>query len=136
LVTFGPAFVSQECADWMAGLKREVARRGLDPRDFDHLDSVAPEWRASHPCPVATLAQVADHVEHVRSVAGISHVGLGGDYGGTSDTAAGLEDVAAYPNLFAELLARGWSESDCESLAGGNLLRTLRAAEAYAAEAY
>jgi membrane dipeptidase len=132
MVTFVPAFVSQECADWVAGLKAEAARRGLDPRDFRQLFGIEPEWRAEHPRPVATLAQVADHVEHVRSVAGIEHVGLGGDFDGTTDTPAGLEDVSAYPNLFAELLIRGWSEEDCAALAGGNLLRVLRAAESHA----
>ena len=132
MVTFVPAFVSAECAAWIEGLKAEVARRGLDPRDFSQLFSVAAEWRAAHPRPVATLAQVADHIEHVRDVAGIEHVGIGGDFDGTPDTAAGLEDVAAYPNLFAELLTRGWSEEDCAALAGANLLRVLRAAESHA----
>jgi membrane dipeptidase len=93
--------------------------------------SVEPDWRAEHPAPVATLAQVADHVEHVRAVAGIDHVGIGGDYDGMPDAPRGLEDVAAYPALFAELLGRGWSERDCAALAGGNLLRALRAAEAF-----
>ena len=133
MVTFVPAFVAQECADWIAGLKAEVARRGLDPRDFAAMFSVKDEWQAAHPVPVATLAQVADHVEHVRDVAGISHVGLGGDFDGTFDTSAGLEDVSKYPDLFAELISRGWSESDCQALAGANLLRTLRAAESHAA---
>jgi membrane dipeptidase len=132
MVTFVPAFVSQECADWTADLKAEAARRGLDPRDFRHVFGIEPEWRAEHPRPVATLTQVADHIEHVRSVAGIEHVGLGGDFDGTIDTAAGLEDVSAYPNLFAELLTRGWSEEDCAALAGDNLLRVLRAAESHA----
>jgi membrane dipeptidase len=132
MVTFVPAFVSQECADWVAGLKAEAARRGLDPRDFRQLFGIEPQWRAEHPRPVATLAQVADHVEHVRSVAGIEHVGLGGDYDGTTDTPTGLEDVSAYPDLFAELLTRGWSEDDCAALAGGNLLRVLHAAESHA----
>jgi membrane dipeptidase len=79
--------------------------------------------------PQATLAQVADHVEHVRRVAGVEHVGLGGDFDGTPDVTVGLEDVSTYPALFAELLARGWTEPDCAALAGGNLLRALRAAE-------
>ena len=71
-------------------------------------------------------------MEHVREVAGVEHVGLGGDFDGTPDVTAGLEDVSAYPALFAELLARGWTEADCAALAGGNLLRVLRAAESYA----
>jgi membrane dipeptidase len=132
MVTFVPGFVSRECADWLAGLKAEAARRGLDPKDFDQLFSFRDEWVAAHPPPQATLAQVADHIEHVRDVAGVEHVGLGGDFDGTSDVTVGLEDVSTYPALFAELLARGWTESDCAALAGGNLLRALRAAESYA----
>ena len=130
MVTFVPAFVSQECADWLDGLKEEAARRGLDPKNLGQLFSIKPEWEASHPVPRATLAQVADHVEHVREVAGVQHVGLGGDFDGTEDVTAGLEDVATYPALFAELLSRGWTEADCAALAGGNVLRALRAAEA------
>jgi len=135
MVTFVPAFVSQECADWMAGLKSEAARRGLDPKDLSQLFVLKPEWEAEHPVPQAALAQVADHIEHVRAVAGLDHVGLGGDFDGTEDVTAGLEDVSTYPALFAELLRRGWTEPDCAALAGGNLLRALRAAEAYASAA-
>jgi membrane dipeptidase len=133
MVTFVPAFVSQECADWVASLKAEAARRGLDPRNFGQLYSLKPEWERAHPLPRATLAQVADHVEHVREVAGVAHVGLGGDFDGTADVTIGLEDVSTYPALFAELLHRGWTESDCAALAGANLLRALRSAESYAA---
>jgi membrane dipeptidase len=135
MVTFVPGFVSQECADWMTGLKAEAVRRGLDPKDLSKLFSIKPEWERDHPVPQATLAQVADHVDHVRQVAGVEHVGLGGDFDGTEDVTAGLEDVSAYPALFAELLRRGWTEPDCAALAGGNLLRALRAAEAYASTA-
>jgi membrane dipeptidase len=133
MVTFVPAFVSQPCADWLAGLKAEASRRGLDQRDFGELFSIRSEWEAAHPEPEATLAEVADHIEHVRDVAGVGHVGIGGDFDGTLDVTVGLPDVSAYPALFAELLARGWTEPDCAALAGGNLLRTLRAAESYAA---
>jgi membrane dipeptidase len=133
MVTFVPAFVSQECADWMTGLKAEAARRGLDPRDLGKLFSIKPEWEQGHPVPQATLTQVADHIDHVRRVAGVEHVGLGGDFDGTDDVTAGLEDVSTYPALFAELLRRGWTEADCAALAGGNVLRALRAAETYAA---
>ena len=135
MVTFVPAFVSQECADWLADLKAEAVRRGLDPRDLHLVQRIRPEWEAAHPLPQATLAQVADHIEHVRQVAGVEHVGLGGDFDGTPDVNVGLEDVSAYPALFAELLARGWTEPDCAALAGGNLLRVLRAAESFAARA-
>ena len=132
MVTFVPGFVSPECAGWRVGLKAEAARRGLDPRDLDQLFRLESGWEGTHPRPQATLAQVADHVEHVRRVAGVEHVGLGGDFDGTTDVTVGLEDVSAYPALFAELLRRGWSEPDCAALAGGNLLRALRAAEALA----
>jgi len=132
MVTFVPGFVSQDCSDWLAGLKAEAARRGLDPRNVAELRSIEPDWEAAHPQPHATLAQVADHIEHVRRVAGLEHVGLGGDFDGTSDVTVGLADVSAYPALFAELLARGWTEPDCAAVAGGNLLRALRAAESAA----
>ena len=132
MVTFVPGFVAQECADWLSGLKAEAVRRGLDPRNLDQLSSIKADYEHVHPRPGATLSQVADHIEHVRRVAGVEHVGLGGDFDGTTEVTAGLEDVSSYPVLFAELLHRGWTESDCAALAGGNLLRALRAAEAFA----
>jgi membrane dipeptidase len=131
MVTFVPAFVSQQCADWLYDLKAEAARRGLDPRDLGKLFSFKSEWEQAHPVPEATLAQVADHVDHIREVAGVAHVGLGGDFDGTGDVTVGLADVSRYPALFAELLHRGWSEPDCAALAGGNLLRALREAESF-----
>jgi membrane dipeptidase len=130
MVTFVPAFVSQDVADWYAGLKAEAASRGLDPRDFRQLNEVQPEWEAAHPRPVATLDDVVRHVEHVREVAGIEHVGIGGDFDGVDQTPEGLSDVSAYPALFAALADRGWSESDRAALAGANLLRVLRDATA------
>jgi membrane dipeptidase len=135
MVTFVPGFVSQECSDWLVGLKAEAARRGLDPRDFAQLYSIRSEWEADHPPPRATLAQVADHIDHVRRIAGVEHVGIGGDFDGTLDVTVGLEDVSTYPALFAELLDRGWTEADCAALVGGNLLRVMRAAESHAVTA-
>jgi membrane dipeptidase len=132
MVTFVPGFVSQECSDWLGGLKAEAARRGIDPKDLHELYRLKPEWEADHPRPGATLAQVADHIEHVRQVAGVDHVGIGGDFDGTPDVTTGLEDVSTYPALFAELTDRGWTEADCAALAGGNLLRVLRDAESAA----
>ena len=90
-----------------------MARRGLDPKDFGQMYRVKPDWEAAHPPPRATLAQVADHIDHVRQVAGVEHVGLGGDFDGTPDVTVGLEDVSTYPALFAELLTRSWTEADC-----------------------
>ena len=132
MVTFVAHFVSQECTDWLDGLRTEAVRRGLDPRDLSALFSVKDEWEAGHPLPSATLAQVADHIEHVRSVAGIEHVGIGGDFDGTPDLPVGLHDVSRYPALFTELRRRGWSEPDLKALAGANILRALRAAESFA----
>jgi membrane dipeptidase len=135
MVTFVPFFVSQECNDWFQALRAEAVGRGKDPRDLSAVFALVPEWEKAHPMPTATLAQVADHVEHVRSVAGVEHVGLGGDFDGTPNVTAGLEDVSHYPALFTELLRRGWSEADCKALAGGNVLRVLRDAESFAATA-
>jgi len=133
MVTFVPPFVSQECTEWLAGMRAEAVSRGVDPKNIHEVFTVIrPEYEKSHPEPVATLAQVADHADHVREVAGLDHVGIGGDYDGTPSLPVGLRDVSRYPDLFAELLRRGWSESDCRALAGGNVLRVLRDAEDYA----
>ena len=86
------------------------------------------------PLPRATLAQVAAHIEHVREVAGLDHVGLGGDFDGTDQLPDGLTDVSCYPALLAELLSRGWTEEDCAKLAGGNVLRVMHEAEVAARE--
>lgn len=89
-------------------------------------------WSNAHPAPPATLAQVADHIEHVRAVAGVDHVGIGGDLDGGGGV-EGLDDVSKYPDLIAELARRGWSESDLRKVAGENLLRAFAQAEAVAA---
>ena len=130
MVTFVPDFVSPRCRAWTLGLRAEMERRGLDPGDAGSREAMAAEYVADHPRPRATLAEVADHVEHVRQVAGIDHVGIGGDYDGTREVPEGLEDVACCPALIAELLDRGWSEEECARLSGGNVLRVLREAEA------
>jgi membrane dipeptidase len=129
MVTFVPFFVSPDCAQWQVGLFAELERRGLDRRDISAWEAVVPEYERAHPMPAATLTQVADHVEHVRSVAGLAHVGLGGDYDGSAGMPTGLADVSCYPALLAELLDRGWTEDECAALAGGNILRVLRDAE-------
>jgi membrane dipeptidase len=129
MVTFVPFFVSQECTDWFATLRAEVAARGGDPADLSAVFGLLPSWEKDHPMPQATLAQVADHIDHVRAVAGVGHVGIGGDFDGTPVTSVGLHDVSRYPALFAELQRRRWSESDLAALAGGNTLRALRDVE-------
>ena len=136
MVTFVPDFVSSECRDWGAALTAAMEQRGLSPRDVpDEGDAFRVEYEATHPRPRATAAQVAEHIEHVRDVAGIEHVGIGGDFDGCDDLPEGLDDVAQYPTLFAELLDRSWSTAECRQLAGGNVLRVLRDAEATATRA-
>jgi membrane dipeptidase len=132
MVTFVPSFVSPECRDWERDLRAEMERRGMEPWDLASRATVRQEWAPGHPRPVATLAQVANHIEHVREVAGIDHVGIGGDFDGTDQLPEGLADVSCYPALIAELLGRGWSEEDGRRLAGGNILRVMREAEAAA----
>jgi membrane dipeptidase len=134
MVTFVPPFVSEACREWDEGLAAEMQRRGLDPLNFADRKQLTAEWAGLHPRPEASLRDVADHVDHVRAVAGPDHVGLGGDYDGTDQLPAGLQDVSCYPALIAELLDRGWSEPECAALARGNILRVLRTAEAAAGE--
>jgi membrane dipeptidase len=131
MVTFVPAFVSQECREWHNAVQEEMDRRGMDREDYPGYKAVHDELAEASPPPQATLAQVADHIEHVRDVAGADHVGIGSDFDGTTDLPVGLGDVSCYPALFAELLDRGWSEGDCARLAGGNVLRVMRDAEAF-----
>ena len=88
------------------------------------------QWKATHPEPRATLSQVADQIDYVRKIAGVDHVGIGGDFDGITEVVQGLEDVSRYPYLFAELLRRGWSDADLRKLAGENLLRVFAQAEA------
>ncbi len=132
MVTFVPRFVSQECWDWDRELEADMKRRGLDTNEMATWVAARKEWAQANPSPRATLAQVADHVEHVREVAGVDHVGIGSDFDGTDQLPDGLSDVSCFPALFAALLDRGWSEADCGRLAGGNLLRVMRDAEAAA----
>jgi membrane dipeptidase len=85
--------------------------------------------RKQKPEPRATLAQVADHIDHIRKVAGIDHIGLGGDFDGITAVVQGLEDVSKYPTLIAELLKRGYTDQDIKKIAGQNVLRIMRQAE-------
>jgi membrane dipeptidase len=132
MVTFVPAFVSQEVADWEAASGAE-ARRLETVGDSVERKRLADAWMAAHPRPGAALSQVADHFDHVRKVAGVDHVAVGSDFDGITETVVGLEDVSTFPQLFAELIRRGWSDDDLRKLAGKNLLRVLRAAESTAA---
>jgi membrane dipeptidase len=132
MITFVPSFVSQACRDWQLELADELRQRGLDDRDISARKQLRKEWLIDHPRPTATLQDVVAHAEHVREVAGIDHIGIGGDYDGVDRLPEGLEDVSCYPALIAALLDRGWSEQDCGKLANANLVRALRDAEAAA----
>ena len=94
------------------------------------IDAALDAWTKAHPQPVATVSQVADHVDHLAKVAGYDHVGIGGDLDGIPSVPLGLTGVQDYPNLFAELIRRGWTDQNLAKLAGGNILRVLRQAEA------
>jgi membrane dipeptidase len=134
MVTFVPQFVSTACAEWQAEAAEAAKVDGVDPTDLHAFYAFTDRWKQAHPKPPASIEDVVAHVEHVRDVAGIDHLGLGGDYDGTDTLPVGLEDVAGYPRLFAALLARGWSEADLVKLAGANALRVLGVAEEAAAE--
>jgi membrane dipeptidase len=132
MITFVPAFVAQRCRDWELELAAEMDQQGLDYRDLAQRKQIKADWMAEHPRPKATIADVVAHLEHAREVAGVEHVGLGGDYDGVDELPVGLEDVSCYPALIDALLTRGWSESDCGKLANGNIVRVMRDAEAAA----
>jgi membrane dipeptidase len=130
MVTYVPTFVSPQAAKWGLGRFAALKAAGDAPGAGE---KAARAWEeANGPAPKATLAQVADHIEHVAKVAGKDHVGLAADFGG-APMPVGLEDTSTYPALFAELIRRGWSDADLKKLAGANLIRTMRAAEGVAA---
>jgi membrane dipeptidase len=135
MVNFYPGFVSEDVRLWSADRAGEEARqKALHPDDPSAAAAGLAEWSRAHPRPAATIAQVADHIEHIRDVAGIDNVGIGSDFDGVPFVPDGLTGVEGYPNLFAELIRRGWSDGDLAKLAGGNLLRALRQAERVAAQ--
>ena len=134
MVTFVPGFISQEVANHSRRVQAQLQRlRTQHGNDEAAIRAALAEWRAANPEPRATLAQVADHIDHIRKVAGIDHIGLGGDFDGITSVPVGLEDVSTYPALVAELLRRGYSDEDVKKIIGGNLLRVMRAAEQVAA---
>ncbi|MFJ6542123.1 dipeptidase [Streptomyces sp. NPDC003656] len=130
MVTFVPKFVLQAAVDWTVAADENMRAHG-----FHHLDTteegmkVHRAFEETHPRPIATVSTVADHLDHMREVAGIDHLGIGGDYDGTPFTPDGLNDVSGYPNLVAELLDRGWSKPDLAKLTWQNAVRVLGAAE-------
>jgi membrane dipeptidase len=135
MVNFFPGFLSQ-------AYRRRAAERDAEDAKLKNLYSGQPErrkaaldaWDKAHPAVEVPLAEVADHIEHVRKVAGADHVGIGSDFDGISGAAPkGLEGVETYPALLAELARRGWSDADLAKLAGGNILRVMERVERVAA---
>ena len=129
-----PVFLSEELRQWNAARAAEQARqKSLHPGDDAAAQKNVDAWIAANPRPRVTVAKWADHIDHIRKVAGIDHVGIGGDYDGIPSGPEGAEDVAGYPALFVELARRGYSQSDLEKISSRNIMRALRAAEAYSA---
>jgi membrane dipeptidase len=129
MITFIPAFVSTKVLEWEGPLTSKL--QGLTTiSDFERVEKE--HEKVAGPKPRASLADVADHIEHAAGVAGVDHVGIGSDFDGVG-MPAGLEDVSRYPYLFAELVRRGWKDEDLKKLAGGNLVRAFAGAEAAAA---
>jgi membrane dipeptidase len=135
MVNFATSYVSEARNHWEADRAAEQARfnsppfGGLYIGQPDRAKAALAAWQAQHPRPVTTLAQVADHIEHIRQVAGVAHVGLGSDFDGIPDAPVGLEAVNKYPALLELLMSRGWSDADIAKLAGENVLRVMSTAE-------
>jgi membrane dipeptidase len=134
MVNFVPNFISEAVWRWGAEKDAEEARlKSFNRNSTAAVETGLKAWEASHPHPPVTVATVADNIEHIVKVAGHDHVGIGGDLDGIDETVEGLDSADDYPNLFAELIRRGWSDADLAKLAGGNVLRALRQAERVAA---
>jgi membrane dipeptidase len=130
MITFVPFFVSPAACAWAMEVKDAAEQAGIDPRDLAATYAFHDNYPT--PSPPATLEDVVAHLEHARQVAGIEHLGLGGDYDGVPVTPVGLEDVSCYPRLLAALRDRHWSDQDLAQLCSGNISRVLHDAEAVA----
>jgi membrane dipeptidase len=129
-----PPYVAEKIRSWNAARAAEEARLKVLHIGFpDRLKAAQKAWEKANPRPRATVSDLADHVDHLAKAAGIDHVGIGGDYDGMDIVVEGMEDVSGYPALFTELARRGWTQAALEKLASRNMMRVLKAAEAYAA---
>lgn len=130
MVTFVPSYLKAERRDWEAAEKAEIERaKALYPGEKDRRDAHLNSWKATNPIPVVMASDVADHIDHVREVAGIDYIGIGGDYDGIRFLPEDMQDVSTYPILFAELVRRGYSKDDLAKISRGNILRVMRDAE-------
>jgi membrane dipeptidase len=133
MVNFVPPFLSDAVWNWGADRTAEQARLKAIHRESNaDVEAGLKAWEAAHPTPTVTVADVANHIEHIVKIAGHDHVGIGGDFDGIDATPTDLTGVEDYPRLFAELIRRGWSDENLAKLAGGNVLRALRQAETVA----
>ncbi len=132
MVTFVPEFVSPAVRSWQVEVQEDARASGVDIRDLAAMEAFVQPYLGSRP--IATLADVVAHCEYVREIAGVDHVGLGGDYDGVTSLPAGLEDVAGYPRLLDALAERGWSEGDLAKLGWQNVTRVLAETELVASE--
>ena len=130
MASFVPGFVSEDLHKWNDAHDAEQNRlKGLHPNDDAAVKAGMDQWAAAHPEPHATIAQVADHIDHIRQVAGIDHIGLGSDFDGIEQVIPELNDVSKYPLLVAELLHRGYSDADVKKITHENILRVMREVE-------
>ncbi|MEU5824473.1 MULTISPECIES: dipeptidase [Streptomyces] len=130
MATFVPKFVLPEAVAWTRAADENLRSHGLHHLDTtERAMKLHAAFEAANPRPAATAATIADHLDHMREVAGVDHIGIGGDYDGTAFLPQGLESVAGYPNLIAELLRRNWSAADLAKLTWQNAVRVLRSAE-------
>ena len=133
MVTFVPQFISPDVAGHGRAADDERARlEAAHPGDVASVEAGMRAWREANPTPRATLSQVADHIDHIREIAGAEHIGIGSDFDGISSVPVGLEDVSTYPALTAELLRRGYADHDVRQILGLNVLRVMREVEAVA----
>jgi membrane dipeptidase len=130
MVTFVPGFLSPKAAAWTRlQTDQETRLRQQHPNDSNALKAAMAEWVKVNPAPRATVADAADHIDHIRKVAGIDHIGLGGDFDGITSVPEGLEDVSKYPTLTVELIRRGYTNEDVKKILGLNTLRVMRQVE-------
>jgi len=129
MVTFVAGFIDPAVAAIQVPAMEEITQRSIG-KSAEERAKIEEEVLGKLKMPPTSIAKVADHIEHIRDVAGVEHIGLGGDFDGNSEWPQGLSDVSMYPNLFAELIRRGWSDNDLKLLAGENLLRAFAQAEA------
>ncbi|MHA6332931.1 dipeptidase [Qipengyuania sp. CAU 1752] len=131
MVTFVPGFLSEPARQWNADRAAEKARlEALWPGQPDAVEQRLDTWDEGNQLPQSSIGEVADHIDHIRSIAGVDAVGIGGDYDGIPFAPPGLEDVSGYPALFVELARRGYTQAEMEKISSRNMMRVLRAAEA------